>query len=86
MLFQWLLTGVSSVRCASSGDWWYYGDRCQFRGSSQDQVLTAVYAGVGVLAGMLIVTVVSVLCVKKKYQKKLSARTIPLEDIKTDRF
>lgn len=46
----------------------------------------AVYAGVGVLAGMLIVTVVSVLCVKKKYQKKLSARTIPLEDIKTDRF
>ncbi|XP_076152232.1 meprin A subunit beta [Alosa pseudoharengus] len=74
-----------ACRCASSGDWWYYGDRCQFRGTSQDETLTAVYAGVGVLVGMLIVTAVSVVCVKKRYQKKLrsSNRT---EIMKIDRL
>ncbi|KAL2097266.1 hypothetical protein ACEWY4_006473 [Coilia grayii] len=75
-------------RCASGGDWWYYGDRCQYRGSSQDQMMTAVFAGVGVLAGMLIVTVISVVCVKKKYQKKLNkmSKNVPLDDMKTERF
>ncbi|XP_041941131.1 meprin A subunit beta [Alosa sapidissima] len=74
-----------ACRCASSGDWWYYGDRCQFRGTSQDETLTAVYAGVGVLVGMLIVTAVSVVCVKKRYQKKLRASN-RTEIMKIDRL
>ncbi|XP_062386374.1 meprin A subunit beta-like [Sardina pilchardus] len=79
-------------RCASGGDWWYYGDRCERRGSSQDEMLTAVYAGVGVLAGMLIVTVVSVVCVKKSYKKKLGAQRdsnnvgMDMSDSKVERF
>ncbi|XP_035284307.1 meprin A subunit beta-like [Anguilla anguilla] len=63
--------GVAVCRCAVGDDWWYTGERCQRKGSSQDAVTTAVAASVSVLAAMLVVTVVSVVCVKKKYKKKL---------------
>ncbi|XP_061111871.1 meprin A subunit beta [Conger conger] len=62
---------VAVCRCAVGDDWWYMGDRCQRKGSSQEAVTTAVAASVSVLAAMLVVTVVSVVCVKKKYKKKL---------------
>ncbi|KAJ8272787.1 hypothetical protein GJAV_G00093440 [Gymnothorax javanicus] len=62
---------VAVCRCAVGDDWWYTGDRCQRKGSLQDAVNVAVGASVGVLAAMLVVTAVSVVCVKRKYQKRL---------------
>ncbi|XP_022533895.2 meprin A subunit beta [Astyanax mexicanus] len=58
-------------RCAVGDDWWYYGVKCQFKSSSQENVVTAAVASVVVFAVMLIVTVVSVVCLKKKYMKKM---------------
>lgn len=57
-------------RCVVGDDWWYYGDRCQHEGSTTDKNITALAASLSVLAAMLIVTVVSVICVKRKYKKR----------------
>uniref|UniRef100_A0A4W4HS80 Metalloendopeptidase n=1 Tax=Electrophorus electricus TaxID=8005 RepID=A0A4W4HS80_ELEEL len=57
-------------RCAVGADWWHYGDRCQFKSSTQDNVVTAAVASVVVFASMLVVTVVTVVCLKKKYTWK----------------
>jgi len=65
--------GAAACRCAVGDDWWYYGDRCQYKGSNSDKTTMAVAASVSVLAVMLLVTVVSVVCVKKKYKKRASA-------------
>ncbi|XP_036452451.1 meprin A subunit beta [Colossoma macropomum] len=59
-------------RCAVGGDWWYYGDRCQFKSSTQENVVTAVVASVVIFVVMLVVTVVSVVCLKKKYTRKMN--------------
>ncbi|XP_058250702.1 meprin A subunit beta [Hemibagrus wyckioides] len=65
--------GVKAVcRCSVGDDWWYYGDRCQFKSSKQDGVVTAAVSSVVVFAVMLVVTVVSVVCLKKKYKKKMN--------------
>ncbi|XP_072567320.1 meprin A subunit beta [Paramormyrops kingsleyae] len=73
---------VAVCRCAVGDDWWYTGDRCQRKGSARDATVTAVGASMGVLAGMLVVTGVSVMCVRKKYKKQLDKRNpaITLED------
>ncbi|XP_076828981.1 meprin A subunit beta, partial [Brachyhypopomus gauderio] len=57
-------------RCAVGDDWWHYGDRCQFKSSTQDNVITATVSSVVVFASMLVVTVVTVVCLKKKYSRK----------------
>lgn len=77
------LTALCLCRCAVGDDWWYIGDRCQRKGSARDATVTAVGASMGVLAGMLVVTGVSVMCVRKKYKKQLSQRNpaIALEDV-----
>lgn len=67
------MTGKPSIcRCAVGDDWWYYGDRCQFKSSNQDSVVTAAVSSVVVFVVMVVVTVVSVLCLKKKYEKRMS--------------
>ncbi|KAM4605260.1 meprin A subunit beta [Polymixia lowei] len=64
--------GGAACRCAAGDDWWYYGDRCQYKGTTMDNTTITLAASLSVLAAMLIVTVVSVICVKKKYQKSSS--------------
>uniref|UniRef100_A0A3B4ENA0 Metalloendopeptidase n=1 Tax=Pygocentrus nattereri TaxID=42514 RepID=A0A3B4ENA0_PYGNA len=59
-------------RCAAGGDWWNYGDRCQFKSSTQDNMVTTVVASVVIFAAMLVVTVVSVVCLKKKHRRKMN--------------
>ncbi|XP_012581239.1 PREDICTED: meprin A subunit beta [Condylura cristata] len=59
-------------RCASGPDWWYMGEKCEKKGSTKDTVVIAVSSTVTVFAVMLIITLVSVYCVKKKYSKKSS--------------
>ncbi|KAJ8012144.1 hypothetical protein DPEC_G00065620 [Dallia pectoralis] len=60
--------GTAVCRCAVGEDWWNYGEYCQHRGSAQDGMTTALIASFSVLAAMLVVTVVSVVCVKRKYK------------------
>lgn len=57
-------------RCAVGSDWWYYGDSCQFKGSVRDKTTLALASSLSVLGVMVVVTVVSVVCLKKKYKQR----------------
>lgn len=64
------LTLILLSRCAVGHDWWYYGDTCQFKGSDMDKTTIALAASLSVFGVMLVITVVSVVCVKKKYKNR----------------
>lgn len=51
-------------------DWWYYGDRCQNKGSISEKTTLALASSLSVLGAMVLITVISVICVRKKYRKK----------------
>lgn len=51
-------------------DWWYYGESCQYKGTQNEKTILALASSLSVLGVMLVITVVSVVCVKKKYQKR----------------
>ena len=57
-------------RCVVGNDWWYYGDNCQYRGSTTDKTNLALASSLSVLGVMLVITVVCVVCLKKKYKKR----------------
>ncbi|KAG8442096.1 hypothetical protein GDO86_011043, partial [Hymenochirus boettgeri] len=59
-------------RCKVSNDWWYVGEKCERKVSSQDTMVIAVSSSVAIFAVMLIVTLVSVFCLKKKHKKQLA--------------
>ncbi|KAF7657548.1 hypothetical protein LDENG_00025690 [Lucifuga dentata] len=61
--------GKASCRCVVGDDWWYYGASCQYKGSIMDKITTALASSLSVLTVMLIITVVSIICVKRKYKK-----------------
>ncbi|XP_023399669.2 meprin A subunit beta [Loxodonta africana] len=65
----------TECRCPSGEDWWYMGERCEKRGSTRDTVVIAASSTAAVFALMLMVTLVSVYCTKKKYHKKTSSKT-----------
>ncbi|XP_058878090.1 meprin A subunit beta-like [Acipenser ruthenus] len=67
--------GKPVCRCAVGKDWWFMGEKCQKKGKSEDTVIAAVSASVAVFAAMLLVTVTSVYCVKKKLLKKMERQT-----------
>lgn len=62
-------------RCPSGEDWWYLGERCERRGSTQDTIIITVSSTMAVFALMLIVTLVSVYCTRKKYRKQTTSKT-----------
>lgn len=62
-------------------DWWYYGDSCQHKGSLKDKTTVALASSLSVLAAMLVVTVVSVVCVKKKYKKRSMRNSVVMSNI-----
>nr|XP_020137816.1 meprin A subunit beta isoform X3 [Microcebus murinus] len=65
----------AQCRCPSGDDWWYMGERCERRGSTRDTIVIAVSSTVAVFALMLVVTLVSVYCVRRKYLKRTSSNT-----------
>ncbi|XP_045706122.1 meprin A subunit beta [Phyllostomus hastatus] len=67
--------GKAECRCPSGEDWWYLGERCEKKGSTRDTIVIAVSSTVTVFALMLIVTLVSVYCTRKKYRKKATSKT-----------
>ncbi|XP_035526689.1 meprin A subunit beta [Morone saxatilis] len=62
--------GRASCRCVVGDDWWYYGNSCQYKGSTNDKTTLALASSLSVLGVMLVITAVSVVCVKKKYKKR----------------
>lgn len=74
--------GKATCRCMAGNDWWYYGDKCQHRGSESDKVNLALLCSLPVFAGMLLITVISVICVKRKYKKRANNAAIHLGSVK----
>uniref|UniRef100_A0A672F777 Meprin A subunit n=1 Tax=Salarias fasciatus TaxID=181472 RepID=A0A672F777_SALFA len=74
--------GKAVCRCVVGEDWWYYGSRCQYKGYLEDQTIIAVASSLSVLAAMLVITVVTALCVKKKYKKR-AAPNFVMENMHT---
>lgn len=64
-----------TCRCPSGEDWWYMGERCEKRGSTRDTIVIAVSSTVAVFAVMLVITLVSVYCTRKKYHQETSSNT-----------
>jgi meprin B len=63
-------------RCPAGKDWWYMGERCEKKGSVRDTIVIAASSIAAVFGLMLIVTLVSVYCVRRKYRKKTSSNTV----------
>ncbi|NP_037315.1 meprin A subunit beta precursor [Rattus norvegicus] len=70
-----LQEGRAECKCPAGEDWWYMGKRCEKRGSTKDTIVIAVSSTVTVFAVMLIITLISVYCTRRKYRKKASAKT-----------
>ncbi|XP_022613825.1 meprin A subunit beta [Seriola dumerili] len=73
--------GKVMCRCAVGDDWWYYGDNCQYKGSVMDKTNLALASSLSVLGVMLVVTLVSVICVKKKYKKHSDGNSVVMANI-----
>ncbi|XP_047682622.1 meprin A subunit beta [Prionailurus viverrinus] len=82
--------GKAECRCLSGEDWWFLGERCERRGSTQDTIVIAASSTVAVFALMLIVTLVSVYCTRKRYHRRTTSNTTdmtlenPLEGLRLD--
>lgn len=64
-----MVEGKASCRCAVGNDWWYYGNNCQYKGTQSEKTTLALASSLGVLGAMLVITIISVVCVRKKYKK-----------------
>ncbi|XP_032386820.1 meprin A subunit beta [Etheostoma spectabile] len=73
--------GKAACRCVVGDDWWYYGDSCQHKGSIMDKTTLALASSLSVLGVMLLVTVVSVICLKKKYKKRANNNSVVMANI-----
>ncbi|KAM5221998.1 meprin A subunit beta [Ctenodactylus gundi] len=67
--------GKAECRCPSGEDWWYMGERCERRGSTRDTIVIAVSSTVAVFVLMLIVTLISVYCTRRKYRRQANSNT-----------
>ncbi|CAO2593416.1 Meprin A subunit beta [Lemmus lemmus] len=68
----------AECRCPAGEDWWYMGRRCEKRGSTQDTVVIAVSSTVTVFVVMLMITLVSVYCTRRRYHKKMGSNSAAL--------
>ncbi|XP_039670909.1 meprin A subunit beta [Perca fluviatilis] len=73
--------GKAACRCVVGDDWWYYGDSCQYKGSIMDKTTLALASSLSVLGVMLLVTAVSVICLKKKYKKHANNNSVVMENL-----
>uniref|UniRef100_U3IHP0 Metalloendopeptidase n=1 Tax=Anas platyrhynchos platyrhynchos TaxID=8840 RepID=U3IHP0_ANAPP len=56
-------------RCPAGDNWWYMGEKCERKGSTQENTIIAVSSSITVFVVMLIVTITTAVCLKKKYIK-----------------
>uniref|UniRef100_G3VYV7 Metalloendopeptidase n=1 Tax=Sarcophilus harrisii TaxID=9305 RepID=G3VYV7_SARHA len=66
----------TECRCQSGKDWWYRGEKCETMGSTKNTIFITVLFATGIFISMLIVTLLSVRRVKKKYRKRSKANTL----------
>lgn len=66
----------------AGNDWWYYGDKCQYQGFESDKVQLALLCSLPIAAGMLLILVVTVICVRNKYKKQAKDTGIHLGSVK----
>ncbi|NXG40619.1 MEP1B protein, partial [Psilopogon haemacephalus] len=68
-------------RCPAGDNWWYMGEKCERKGTSQENTVIAVSSTIAVFVVMLIVTITTAVCLKKKYRKgKEHGEKLTLED------
>ncbi|OCT76770.1 hypothetical protein XELAEV_18031973mg [Xenopus laevis] len=67
-----LENGTPVCRCKVTKDWWYVGEKCERKVSSQDTLVIAVSSSVTIFVVMLIITLTSLFCLKKKHKKQLA--------------
>ena len=72
------------IRCAVGDDWWYYGEQCQHSGSSADSLTVTLAASLSVLAAMLVVTVVSVVCVKRSMKHSSPESNLAMSNVNVE--
>ncbi|XP_042530933.1 meprin A subunit beta [Dipodomys spectabilis] len=65
----------AECRCPAGEDWWFMGERCERKGSTRDTIIIAASSTAAVFGLMLIVTLISVYCTRKKYRPKTSSNT-----------
>lgn len=69
-------------RCAVGDDWWYMGEKCERKGSTRENTVIAVSSTITVFVVMLIVTITTAVCLKKKYkQGKENKESLALEEV-----
>lgn len=56
-------------RCPAGDNWWYMGKKCERKGSTQENTVIAVSSTIAVFVVMLIVTITTAVCLKKKYSQ-----------------
>ncbi|XP_041045250.1 meprin A subunit beta-like [Carcharodon carcharias] len=61
--------GEPVCRCTTGTDWWYSGKYCETHSKQEDTVVIAVASSISVFLVMLIITLLSVYCLRRKYQK-----------------
>ncbi|NXA19593.1 MEP1B protein, partial [Ibidorhyncha struthersii] len=67
-------------RCPAGDNWWYMGTKCERKGSTQENTIIAVSSTIAVFVVMLIVTITTAVCLKKKYsQGKKNSESPSLE-------
>ncbi|XP_035174276.1 meprin A subunit beta [Oxyura jamaicensis] len=70
-------------RCPAGDNWWYMGEKCERKGSTQENTIVAVSSTITVFAVMLIVTITTAVCLKKKYSKgREKVESLTLEEVK----
>ncbi|XP_032037019.1 meprin A subunit beta [Aythya fuligula] len=68
-------------RCPAGDNWWYMGEKCERKGSTQENTIIAVSSSITVFVVMLIVTITTAVCLKKKYIKgKEKVENLALEE------
>ncbi|NWX54480.1 MEP1B protein, partial [Promerops cafer] len=68
-------------RCPAGDNWWYMGEKCERKGSTQENTVIAVSSTITVFVVMLIVTITTAVCLKKKYkQAKENKENLTLEE------
>ncbi|KAH0617747.1 hypothetical protein JD844_016295 [Phrynosoma platyrhinos] len=76
-----IVEGKPICRCPAKVDWWYMGEKCEKKGTRQDIAVIAVASSLSVFGVMLIITIVTTCCLKKKYQKQMQAnRSLELQN------
>ncbi|KFZ61713.1 Meprin A subunit beta, partial [Podiceps cristatus] len=56
-------------RCPAGDNWWYMGEKCERKGSTRENTIIAVSSTIAVFVVMLIVTITTAVCIKRKYSQ-----------------